>query len=126
MARSMDDLEKRLAELKQEVTKRGFDRHASVLKDISELPPELQSSAVKALSTRQVILKIGRSSANLPNAHLTPQTFPAPCSALSGREGRNVTVVFIWDVLCKVSKELTRIGQDIWRHYALWTNSWSE
>lgn len=40
------DLEKRLNELKQEVLKRGFDRHPSVLSSILELPAELQSPAV--------------------------------------------------------------------------------
>jgi hypothetical protein len=52
MARSIDDTEKRLAELMKEATKRGFDRHALLLKNISELPIELQSTAVTALSAR--------------------------------------------------------------------------
>lgn len=52
MARPTDDREKRLAELKKEVTKRGFDRHASRLKNVSELPIELQSPAVTALAAR--------------------------------------------------------------------------
>jgi hypothetical protein len=55
MARSTDDREKRLAELKKEVTQRGFDRHASVLKNISELHAELQSPAVNALAERETI-----------------------------------------------------------------------
>ncbi|MCJ7433834.1 MAG: hypothetical protein MUO77_10140 [Anaerolineales bacterium] len=46
MNRLPAEQEKRLFQLKQEVTKRGFDRHASILKDTTELPPELQSSAV--------------------------------------------------------------------------------
>ena len=50
MARPIDNQEKRLAELKKEVTRRGFDRHASVLQDISELPAELQSAAVTGLA----------------------------------------------------------------------------
>ena len=58
MARSIDDQEKRLAELKKEVAKRGFDRHASVLKDVSELHTELQSSAVTALAERETIQTI--------------------------------------------------------------------
>ncbi|RPI94034.1 MAG: hypothetical protein EHM40_07885 [Chloroflexi bacterium] len=55
MATSTDDREKRLAELKKEVTQRGFDRHASVLKNISELHAELQSPAVTALVERETI-----------------------------------------------------------------------
>jgi len=58
MARSTYDQEKRLAELKKEVFKRGFDQHASVLKNISELPPELQSPAVTSLATREAIRPI--------------------------------------------------------------------
>lgn len=50
--------EKRLAELKKEVTRRGFDRHASRLKHISELPIELQSPAVSALAARETIQTI--------------------------------------------------------------------
>jgi hypothetical protein len=51
MDRSPVEQEKRLLQLKQEVTKRGFDRHASTLKDISELPPEFQSSAVARVAS---------------------------------------------------------------------------
>jgi hypothetical protein len=58
MLRSTQDHEKRLAELKKEVTKRGFDRHASILQNVSELPTELQSPAVMALATRESIQKI--------------------------------------------------------------------
>ncbi|HET9914711.1 MAG TPA: hypothetical protein VFQ13_22650, partial [Anaerolineales bacterium] len=52
------DIEKRLAELKREVPRRGFDRHASLLKNISELPIELQSPAVTALASRETIQTI--------------------------------------------------------------------
>jgi hypothetical protein len=55
MAGLTDDREKRLDELRKEVTKRGFDRHASLLKNVSELPLELQSSAVAALAARETI-----------------------------------------------------------------------
>lgn len=58
MVRSNQDREKRLAELKKEVTKRGFDRHASILQHASELPTELQSPAVMALATGNSIQKI--------------------------------------------------------------------
>jgi hypothetical protein len=58
MAHVAGDLEKRLAELKKEVTKRGFDRHAYLLKNVSELPIDLQSSAVAALAARESIQTI--------------------------------------------------------------------
>jgi hypothetical protein len=58
MTRSTDERKKRLAQLKREATKRGFDRHASVLKDVSDLPTELQSPAVAALATNHVIQNI--------------------------------------------------------------------
>ncbi|RPJ19016.1 MAG: hypothetical protein EHM33_30975, partial [Chloroflexi bacterium] len=58
MATFTNDQEKRLAELKKEVTKRGFDQHASVLKNISELPSELQSPAVTALAAREAVQMI--------------------------------------------------------------------
>ncbi|MBN2117322.1 MAG: hypothetical protein JW730_12160 [Anaerolineales bacterium] len=58
MANLANDREKRLAELRKEVTRRGFDRHASVLKNVSELPIELQSSAVAALAARETIQTI--------------------------------------------------------------------
>jgi len=58
MIRSTDNQEKRLAELKKEVTKRGFDQHASVQKTTSELPLELQSPAVTALAAREAIQMI--------------------------------------------------------------------
>lgn len=46
-----DDREKRLAQLKHEVTRRGFDRHASIVRNIQELPPEFQTASVmKALT----------------------------------------------------------------------------
>src|SRR5512139_3169665 len=52
------DIEKRLAELKREVPRRGFDRHASLLKNTLELPVELQSPAVTALASREAIQTI--------------------------------------------------------------------
>jgi hypothetical protein len=58
MAGSADDQEKRLAELKKEVTKRGFDRHASRLKSVLELPTELQSSALTTLASHEAIQTI--------------------------------------------------------------------
>lgn len=50
--------EKRLAELKKEVTKRGFDRHASRLSNISELPSDLQSPEVSVLASCEDIQSI--------------------------------------------------------------------
>lgn len=58
MSTSKDNLEKRLAELKKEVPRRGFDKHASILKNISELPVELRSSAVTGLAAREAIQAI--------------------------------------------------------------------
>jgi hypothetical protein len=58
MTRPRDDREKRLAELKREVTKRGFDGHASLLQNIFELPPELQSPEVVELAARESIQTI--------------------------------------------------------------------
>ncbi|HSL44193.1 MAG TPA: hypothetical protein VK897_12225 [Anaerolineales bacterium] len=58
MYRSTLQREKRLAELKKEVNRRGFDRHASVLRDVSELPAELQSQALADLSSHEAILTI--------------------------------------------------------------------
>lgn len=58
MARPMDNERKRLAELKKEVTGRGFDRHASILQDVSELPADLQSAAVTVLAARTTIQSI--------------------------------------------------------------------
>jgi hypothetical protein len=58
MASPIDSREKRLAELKKELNKRGFDRHASVLRHISKLPFELQSPAVSELATCEAIQSI--------------------------------------------------------------------
>ncbi len=58
MAGSTKDIEKRLAQLKREVPRRGFDRHASILANVSELPVELQSSAVSALASRESVQRI--------------------------------------------------------------------
>ena len=46
MTLSTYDTEQRLSQLRKEVLKRGFDRHLAVLKNVSELPAELQSPAV--------------------------------------------------------------------------------
>jgi hypothetical protein len=53
MSRSIDNREKRLAELKKQVPTRGLDRYPSFCKDISELPAELQSRTVSALCSRE-------------------------------------------------------------------------
>lgn len=58
MAISTADRKKRLAELKKEVTKRGFDRHASRLKDVSELPADLQSPVLTMLVGHEEIQTI--------------------------------------------------------------------
>jgi hypothetical protein len=53
-----NDLEKRLAQLKRQVPTRGLERHPSVLKNVSELPAELQSPAVVSLAASEVIQTI--------------------------------------------------------------------
>jgi len=58
VTRTSDLREKRLAELKRETTKRGFDRYASILKNISELPAELQSPEITALLDSERIHRI--------------------------------------------------------------------
>jgi hypothetical protein len=59
MTVSTHDLDKRMSQLRKEMPKRGMDRHLSLLKDISELPVELQSPALAvppAQQTGQTIL----------------------------------------------------------------------
>ena len=58
MPPSKNDLEKRLAQLKQEVPTRGFERHPSVLNTVSDLPTELQSPAVTTLATSEAMQTI--------------------------------------------------------------------
>ena len=55
MPPSKKETEKWLAQLKRVVLTRGFDPHASVLKNVSELPVELQSPAVKAFAAGETI-----------------------------------------------------------------------
>jgi hypothetical protein len=58
MAYSTRAQEKRLAELKKEVTKRGADRYASRLDNVSQLPADLLSPTVTTLVGREVIQHI--------------------------------------------------------------------
>jgi hypothetical protein len=53
-----NDLEKRLAQLKQQVPKRGIERHPLVLRNVYELPAELQSPAVISLAASKAIQTI--------------------------------------------------------------------
>ena len=46
---SKNDLDQRLTQLRREVLARGYDRHPSLLHNVSELPAELQSPAVTNL-----------------------------------------------------------------------------
>jgi hypothetical protein len=55
MNRSTDDQKRRLAELKKDVPGRGLERHPSILKNLSELPPELRSPAVMDLEACEAI-----------------------------------------------------------------------
>jgi hypothetical protein len=52
------DLENRESQLKREVLKRGFIRHPSVLGNLADLPPELQSPTVRNLPESEVIQTI--------------------------------------------------------------------
>lgn len=52
------NLETRLAQLKKEVPSRGVERLPSVLQSLSDLPFELQSSALPALASKETILTI--------------------------------------------------------------------
>jgi hypothetical protein len=58
MATSTHDLESRLAQLKRQVPTRGFERHPSVLKSVSDLATELQSPAVTTLATGKALQTI--------------------------------------------------------------------
>jgi len=58
MITEKDDLEKRLIVLKREVLTRGFDRYPSVLKNVSDLPTELQSTAVMTLAASAALQTI--------------------------------------------------------------------
>jgi hypothetical protein len=58
MAHPISAQEKRLAELKKEVTRRGFDRHAFRLSSIYELPADLQAPSVTVLAGREPVQSI--------------------------------------------------------------------
>lgn len=58
MVTARDNIEKRLAQLKREVPTRGFERYPSVLKDIADLPNELQSPSVKNLAIHEPLQTI--------------------------------------------------------------------
>jgi hypothetical protein len=54
----MDKQAKRIAELKKEVNQRGYSPHVAILKDIAELPPELQSPSIATFASREAIQTI--------------------------------------------------------------------
>ena len=58
MTIAKDELEKRLAQLKREVPTRGFERHPSLLKNVADLPTELQSPSVTTLANKELIQTI--------------------------------------------------------------------
>ena len=58
MVTSITDLEKRLEQLMQAVPTRGMERRPTILKDIYELPVELQSRALTAIAARENIREI--------------------------------------------------------------------
>ena len=51
MTTGMGDSEKRLVQLKKEVPARGLERYPSILKNLSDLPGELQSPVIRSLAT---------------------------------------------------------------------------
>jgi hypothetical protein len=58
MTTEKDNLENRLTQLKREVLTRGFDRYPSVLKNVFDLPVELQSPAFTTLATSEALQTI--------------------------------------------------------------------
>mgnify|MGYP001084841145 CR=1 FL=1 len=58
MTTSRQALEKRLTQLKQEVLARGFERHPWVVKNVPDLPIELQSPAVTRLVAGEALQNI--------------------------------------------------------------------
>ncbi len=58
MDRSTNIQKKRLAELKKEVTRPGFDRHAFQLSNIGDLPADLMGPSVAQLAGREAIQTI--------------------------------------------------------------------
>jgi hypothetical protein len=58
MAYSTRAREKRLAQLRAEVSRPGFDRHASRLNNVSDLPADLQSPSLAVLAGREQIQTI--------------------------------------------------------------------
>ena len=58
MISSTKDLEKRLAQLRQAVPKRGMERHPTVLKNTSELPTELQSPVLTSLAESENVQRV--------------------------------------------------------------------
>jgi hypothetical protein len=58
MDRSGNTQKKRLAELKREVTRPGFDRHAFALSNIGELPSDLMAPLVADLADQEAIQTI--------------------------------------------------------------------
>jgi hypothetical protein len=58
MTKPASERDKRLDQLKREVTRPGFNRHASILEKMGDLAPSLQSPAVTALTTSQTVQTI--------------------------------------------------------------------
>ena len=111
------------------MTQRGFDRHASVLKNISELPVELQSPAVTALAaheTLQTIIafppQIQRGWHYVPKQallftttgliHLFASVWPREEPQVTCLEGRDLLYVNITLVLLYGSLEVVARGQN--------------
>jgi hypothetical protein len=58
MIASTNEMEKRLAQLKHAVPMRGLERHPTILKDVTQLPIELQSPALLKLAATETIQAI--------------------------------------------------------------------
>jgi hypothetical protein len=58
MTPTRNEEEKRLSQLKKEVPVRGFERHPLILKQVTELAPELRSPALATLADREPIQTI--------------------------------------------------------------------
>ena len=58
MTIAKDELDKRLAQLKREVPTRGFERHPLLLKNVTDLPTELQSPSVTTLANKVLLQTI--------------------------------------------------------------------
>jgi hypothetical protein len=69
MTTSTDDLEKRMVQLKRLDSTRSMERHPTILKNVSDLPAELQSPPLIGLVASQVIQAIISFSQQIQRGH---------------------------------------------------------